>query len=91
MIKSIVLKQAIFAQDEREFDPEKTLRDKEGAFKEEFIMSLCTKSAVFLKEFREINEDPYAREEFILSINMKSAKAGRILDMVPKEESYETF
>ena len=91
MIRSIVLKSAVFGQDEREFDPDKTLKDKTGAYKEEFIRSICNKSGVFVKEFREMKEDPYAREEFILSINMKSAKAGRILDEQPKQKELDIY
>ena len=91
MIRSIVLKSAVFGEDERELDPSKTLKDKTGAYREEFIRSICNKSGVFVKEFREIQEDPYAREEFILSINMKSAKAGRILDEQPKEKELDIY
>lgn len=67
------------------------MRDKTGAYREEFIRSVCNKSGIFVKEFREISEDPYAREEFIMSINMKSAKAGRILDMAPREKELDTY
>ena len=85
MIKSIVLKSAVFGHDEREYDPTKTLKNKTGAYKEEFIQSICNKSGVFVKEFREIREDPYAREEFIMSINMKSAKFDKIQDSREQE------
>jgi hypothetical protein len=31
------------------------------------------KSGIFVKEFREVVDDPYARNEFIMSISMKPA------------------
>ena len=71
VIRSIVLKSAVFQQDFREYDPQKEdekVNAKTGAYKEEFIQSICNKSGVFVQEFREI-KDPYQREEFIMSIN----------------------
>lgn len=40
---------------------------------DELIKSICNTSGIFIKEFREIKDDPYAREEFIMSISKKSA------------------
>ena len=77
MIKSIVLKSAVFAQDFREYNPENldgSFKLKTGAYKEDFIQSICNKSGVFVREFREMESDPYAKEEFIMSIHLKSAK-----------------
>ena len=70
MIKSIVLTQAIYEQDVRQLDCE-------TAYKEQFIHSIVNKSGVFVKEFREM-EDPYTREEFIMSIHMKPAVAEKV-------------
>ena len=79
MIKSIVLNQAIFQEETRNYDPEDNLGKtlKSGAYKEEFIRSIVNKSGVFVKEFREIS-DPYSREEFIMSIHMLPAEFSKI-------------
>ena len=44
-----------------------------GAGSDQLIKSICNTSGIFIKEFREIKDDPYAREEFIMSISHKSA------------------
>ena len=67
------MKSAVFNQEFKEFT---------HSYKEEFIHSICNKSGVFVKEFREIQNDPYAREEFIMSISMKSAK----FEQLPSQE-----
>lgn len=88
VIKSIVLKSAVFENDFREYDPAKadgTL--KEGAYKEEFIQSIMNKSGVFVKEFREI-ADPYTREEFIMSIHLAEAKFEQL---PPEEKQLDVF
>ena len=72
------MKSAVFEQDFRSYDPEKSLKKKTGAYREEFIQSICNKSGVFVQEFREIKDDPYAREEFIMSISLKNAQFGKI-------------
>ena len=85
-----MLKSAVFQQDFREYDPEKSLKKKTGAYKEEFIQSICNKSGVFVKEFREIKNDPYAREEFIMSINMKNAQFNKV-DEYPRSKEYDIY
>ena len=75
LIKSIVLKSAVFKQEFKEFN---------HSYKEEFIQSICNKSGVFVKEFRE-QSDPYAREEFIMS--MCSAK----FEKVDQEKEFEIY
>ena len=37
---------------------------------------------MFVREFREIESDPYAKEEFIMSIHLKSAK----FEQLPQNE-----
>ena len=46
---------------------------------DELIKSICNTSGIFIKEFREIKDDPYAREEFIMSISHKSAVFDQII------------
>lgn len=72
------MKSAVFGQEFKQFNQ---------SYKEEFIQSICNKSGIFIKEFREIKEDPYAREEFIMSISMKSAK----FDKIDNEAEFEQF
>ena len=89
VIRSIVLKSAVFQKDLREYDPEKddqNVNAKTGAYKEEFIQSICNKSGVFVQEFREI-KDPYVREEFIMSIHLNNAK----FDHITTEKQQEIF
>ena len=68
------------------FDRERV--QKEGDYKEELIQSICAKSGIFVKEFREIVDDPYARNEFIMSISMKPAQFGKV--MAEKHKLEET-
>ena len=74
----------------REYDPEKSLRKKTGAYKEEFIQSICNRSGIFVQEFREIKEDPYAREEFIMSINLRNAEFNKI-EEYPRSKEYDIY
>ena len=48
MIRSIVLKSAVFEKDFREYNPENNSIKKTGSYKEEFIQSICNKSGVFV-------------------------------------------
>lgn len=66
VIKTIVLNQAM---------SDVISYQKQGEYKEQLIRSIVNKSGVFVKEFREIS-DPYTREEFIMSLNVKGANFG---------------
>lgn len=75
LIKSIVMSKAIF---------ENVCKEKEGEYSEEFMLSIKNTPGVFVREFREI-EDPYKREEFIMSLHRKSACFEQILEVREKE------
>jgi hypothetical protein len=68
MIKSIIINSALKSvkSNNNENVLEKTIK---SGNKNELIKSICNTSGIFLKEFREIQDDPYAREEFIMSIH----------------------
>jgi|TARA_B110000285_G_C14965578_1_gene533904 hypothetical protein len=85
-----VLKSAVCQQDYREYDPEKSLKKRTGAYREEFIQSICNRSGVFVREFREIKEDPYAREEFIMSIHLKNAEFNKV-EEYPRSKEYDIY